>query len=152
MLTSSCDEMNGLDVEQTRRTLERGQNVFADVFGKPARGFLAPGWQRGHVRLDDGNAFELQHLLGFFSLEASSGRSVPLTTWSWDCSRWAWTGHLGHGIGWLLQSIDRGVPTLAIHPKDFDRGFWPRILGLTRGLLDSGYEPCTSAELLEARC
>ncbi len=53
LLTESSDEMNGLDPEETRRTLERGQRVFTEVFGEPARGFLAPAWQRGHVRLGE---------------------------------------------------------------------------------------------------
>ena len=42
--------MNGLDRDDTRRTIEHGQRVFIEAFGEPARGFLAPAWQRGHVR------------------------------------------------------------------------------------------------------
>jgi hypothetical protein len=147
-LTEGSDEMNGLDPEETRRTLERGQHVFAEVFGEPARGFLAPAWQLGHVRTGDANTLGLEHVLGFFSLE-SAGRKVALATWTWDCGRWDWLGHFGHGIGWLLQSLDRGVPTLAIHPKDLQRGFWPKILQLVRELREAGYEPITPAGLLE---
>jgi Uncharacterized protein conserved in bacteria (DUF2334) len=168
LFTESGDEMNGLDPEDTRRTLERGQRVFTEVFGEPARGFLAPAWQMGHVRayakgfgdvspelreggrLGTGNVLGLEHVLGFFSLESSAGRKVPLATWTWDCGRWGWLGHLGEGIGWLSQSLDRGVPTLAIHPRDLERGFWPNILRLTQELLETGYEPSTLAELLEA--
>jgi hypothetical protein len=150
-LTGSGDEMNGLDPDETRRTLEHGQRVFTDAFGAPARGFLAPAWQRGHVRVRGGGDSGLEHLLGFFSLESHGGQSVPLATWSWDCGRWAWLGHIGHGIGWLRQSLDRGVPTLAIHPRDLERGFWPTILQLTRRLVETGYEPSTPARLLEAR-
>ena len=51
LLTGGSDEMNGLDARETRRTIERGQQVFADAFGAPASGFLAPAWQRGHVRV-----------------------------------------------------------------------------------------------------
>jgi hypothetical protein len=149
-LTGRCDEMNGLDPDETRRTLERGQHVFTEVFGEPARGFLAPAWQMGHVRLGNGNVPGLEHVLGFFSLESRSGRKIPLATSAWDCGRWDWLGHLGQGIGWLSQSLDRGVPTLAIHPRDLERGFWPNILGLTQRLLESGYEPSTLAGLLEA--
>ena len=148
LLTGGSDEMNGLDADETRSTLERGQRVFTEVFGEPARGFLAPGWQPGYVR--PGNALGLEHVLGFFTLE-SNVRSVSLATWSWDCSRWGWLGHVGHGIGWLLQSLDRGVPTVAIHPRDLERGFWPKILRLTEELLANGYEPGTPARLLEAR-
>jgi hypothetical protein len=152
-LTQGSDEMNGLDPEETRRTLERGQRVFTEVFGKPARGFLAPGWQLGHVRRGKGMAPGLEHVLGFFSLESAAGRGVPLATWTWDCGRWGWLGHLGHGIGWLLQSLEGRVPTLAIHPRDLERGFWPKILRLTQELLQKGYEPSTLAGLLEAdRC
>ena len=142
------DEMNGLNAEETRRTIERGQRVFAEAFGATARGFLAPGWQPGHVRL--GNVLTLEHVLGFFSLESRAGRRVPLATWTWDCGRWGWMGHIGQGIGWLLQSPDRRVPILAIHPRDLERGFWPKILHLTEELLESGYEPSTLAGLLEA--
>ena len=152
LLTDSCDEMNGLDLDETRRTIERGQRVFTDVFGEPARGFLAPAWQLGRVRLASTSSLGLDHVLGFFSLQSAVGREVPLATWSWDCGRWDWLGHIGHGIGWLRQSFDRRVPVLAIHPRDLERGFWPAILQLTEELLESGYEPSTLAGLLEARC
>jgi hypothetical protein len=150
-LAEGCDEMNGLDREETRRTLERGQRVFTEVFGEPARGFLAPAWQLGYVRPGNRNSLGLEHVLGFFSVESAAGGKVALATWTWDCGRWGWLGHLGHGIGWLRQSLDRGVPTLAIHPKDLQRGFWPKILRLIRELLQTGYEPNTPAGLLEAR-
>jgi peptidoglycan/xylan/chitin deacetylase (PgdA/CDA1 family) len=145
LLTSAGDEMNGLDPEETRRTLDRGQRVFTEVFGAPPRGFLAPAWQVGHVRLGDRDASGLEHVLGFFSLESRDGRTTPLATWSWDCGRWAWLGHIGNGLGWLLQSLDHRVPTLAIHPRDLERRFWPRILRLTERLLEAGYEPSTPA-------
>ena len=183
LLTDNSDEMNGLDLEETRRTIERGQRVFTEVFGEPARGFLAPAWQVGRVRLastssldrgrpkgrhyddhrhdddrghdDDRRSAGLQagldYVLGFFSVQSAAGREVPLATWSWDCGRWGWLGHLGHGIGWLSQSMGRGVPTLAIHPRDLERGFWPSIVRLTRELIDAGYQPTTVADLLEAR-
>ena len=151
LIAERGDEMNGLDAEETRRTLERGQRMFIEVFGAPARGFLAPAWQSGHVRPGDESSLGLDHALGFFALESRAGRRVPLATWMWDCGRWGWLGHIGHGIGWLSQSLDRGVPSLAIHPRDLDRGFWPKILRLTRTLVDNGYEPSTVAGLLEAR-
>jgi hypothetical protein len=150
LIAERGDEMNGLDHEATRRTLERGQRVFTEVFGERARGFLAPGWQLGHVRPGNGETVGLEHVVGFFSLESSRGRRVPLATWTWDCGRWGWLGHIGHAIGWLSQSLDRGVPTLAIHPRDLERGFWPTILRLTQKLVESGYEPTTVAGLLEA--
>jgi hypothetical protein len=151
LVAGSCDEMNGLDRDETRRTIERGQQVFTDAFGTTARGFLAPGWQPGHVRPGSGAAFPLEHVLGFFSLESLTGRKIALATWAWDCGRWRWLGHVGHGIGWALHSLDRRVPILAIHPRDLERGFWPTILQLTETLLERGYEPSTLAGLLEAR-
>ncbi|HEX7050868.1 MAG TPA: DUF2334 domain-containing protein [Longimicrobiales bacterium] len=150
LLAEGCDEMNGLNPDETRCTLARGQRVFTEAFGAPARGFIAPGWRPGHVRPRKGNTVGLEHVLGFFSLESRAGRSVPLATSSWDCSRWRWTGHVGDGIGRLLRSLGRRVPVLAIHPRDPARGFWPKILRLTRELLESGYEPSTPAGLLEA--
>jgi hypothetical protein len=149
-LTEGADEMNGLDRDATWRTIERGQHLFADVFGEPARGFLAPAWQAGHVRLRPQTTTGLEYVLGFFRLETRDGRSVPLATCSWDCGRWGWLGHVGHGTGWLRLSLDRGIPTLAIHPRDVERGFWPKILSLTRELLASGYEPGTVSRWLDA--
>ena len=150
LVAGSSDEMNGLDRDEARVTLERGQGVFAEVFGEPARGFLPPAWQRGPVRLGDLSSLGLHHVLGFFSLESVTGRKVALATWTWDCGRWGWLGHVGHGIGWLSQTLNRGVPTLAIHPRDLERGFRPKIVRLTRELIDAGYEPSTAAALLEA--
>jgi hypothetical protein len=150
-LAEGSDELNGLDSQGTRRTIERGQRVFFEVFGEAAQGFLSPAWQPGHVGTLGMSALGLDHVLGFFSLESQSGRRVRLATWSWDCGRWGWLGHVGHGIGWLLQSADRRVPSLAIHPRDLERGFWPAILRLIEELLHTGYEPTTSAGLLEAR-
>ena len=156
LLAEGSDEMNGLNPDGTQRALERGQRVFADVFGEPARGFLAPAWQLGHVRRSlrarISNTVGLEHVLGFFSLDSWTARRVPLATWTWDCGRWGLLGHVGHGVGRLLQSRGRGVPVLAIHPRDLARGFWPTILDLTRELLDSGYEPTTAAALLESSC
>lgn len=145
-LADHSDEMNGLDAEETRYTVERGRQMLADAFGKHPRGFLAPAWQRGHVRLDR----DLDYVLGFFALE-SREQKIPLATWTWDCGRWAWLGHVGHQLGRMLHALDRGVPTLAIHPRDIDRGFWPQILTLTKTLLDAGYAPSTMTQLLETR-
>jgi hypothetical protein len=47
----------------------------------------------------------------------------------------------------MQQSLDRGVPIIAIHPRDLERGFWPRILRLLQELLDAGDRPSTAAAL-----
>ncbi len=150
LLTGGCDEMKGLNADETRQTVEQGQREFTRALGRPARTFLAPGWQRGDVRLTNGDAGGVEHLLGFFSLDSVSGRRVPLATWTWDCGSWDALGHVGHGAGRLLQSLGRRVPSLAIHPRDMERGFWPRILRLTERLLEAGYKPTTPTVLLEA--
>jgi hypothetical protein len=148
-LTDGSDEMNGLTPEETARTIARGQRVFTEVFGEPARGFVAPAWQQGHIGNLDLGTVGLQHVLGYFALESAVG-NVPLATWSWHCGRWGWLGHVGHEIGQLLHAVNRGVPTLAIHPEDLANGFWPKILRLIEQLLDQGYEPSTCARLLNA--
>lgn len=147
-LAEGSDEMNGLDAKDTWRTIERGQQVFTEVFGQPARGFLAPAWRPGHVRALGESSLGLEYVAGFFALESHAGRRIPLATWTWDCGRWGWLGHVGHGIGWLSQSLNRGVPLLAIHPRDLARGYWPRILRLVRSIIDAGYEPATPSVLL----
>ena len=149
-LAEGSDEMNGLDAGATARAIAHGQRMFTDAFGQPAQGFLAPAWQRGHVRPGGGTAAALGHVLGFLALD-SAATSIPLATWSWDCGRWRWLGHVGHGLGNVQRSIRRGVPSLAIHPRDLERGFWPTILRLTRALVADGHEPTTPSALLRAR-
>jgi predicted deacetylase len=150
LLTANSDEMNGLDPDETRQTLEHGQRVFTEVFGEPARTFLAPAWQAGHVRRHQVKVQGLRHVLGFFSLRSGAGRRVALATSTWDCARWRWPGYVGHGVGWMLRSFGGGVPALAIHPRDLQRGFWPGILRSIEHLLDAGFEPSTPTRLLEA--
>ncbi len=149
LLAERSDEMGGLDAEATRAAIACGQRAFADAFGAPARGFLPPAWQRGHVRAGGATAPGIAHVLGFFSVASAHAR-VPLATWTWDCGRWGWLGHVGHGIGMFGRSLERGVPSLAIHPRDLRRGFWPRILRLVRALVDEGREPTTPAALLRS--
>jgi hypothetical protein len=36
-----------------------------------------------------------------------------------------------------------------VHPRDLERGLWPKILRLTERLLQGGFEPSTPARLLE---
>ena len=148
-LADGSDEMNGLDAQETKQTIERGQRVFTEVFGQPARGFLAPAWQRGHVTATS-TALGVDHVLGFFSVTSVSGRQLPLSTWTWDCGRWRWLGIVGDRVGRLTPSLNGGTPTLAIHPSDLERGFWPKILRLIRELLDAGYEPTTASRLLHS--
>jgi hypothetical protein len=153
LLTEGSDEMNGLDADETSRLLERGQAAFTESFGHPAKGFLPPGWQPGHVRAGRAGRQPLQHLqhvLGFFALEDRAGRRIPLSTYTWDCGRWPWLGHLSHGLGRVSQFLERGVPALAIHPRDLHRGYWPQILLLVDELLAAGLEPITVARLLNA--
>lgn len=151
LLAEGCDEMNGLDAQETRYTIERGQRVFTEVFGAPARGFLAPAWQPGHLHALNASSLGLEFTLGFCSLESSAGHKTPLSTWTWDCGRWGWFGYVGHAVGSICQLFNERIPVLAIHPRDLHRGFWPTILGLTRKLLERGYEPATLASLLGAR-
>lgn len=153
-LTNAGDEMNGLTLAETERILEQGQREFATAFGEPARGFIAPAWQQGSVPLLSGHKAGFDYTWGFFALRShpsqaeASDLRIPLATWTWDCGRWGWLGHVGHGIGRVGQFLDRGVPVLAIHPRDLQRGFWPRILRLTEELLRSGHEPSTPADFV----
>jgi predicted deacetylase len=145
-LTNAGDEMNGLTLAETERTLAQGQAEFSDAFGEPARGFIAPAWQLGRVPLVGAHASGLSYTWKFFSIESRTSR-IPVATWTWDCGRWGWLGHLGHGVGHVGQFIDRGLPVLAIHPRDLQRGFWPKILRLIEELRASAYEPATPTQL-----
>jgi peptidoglycan/xylan/chitin deacetylase (PgdA/CDA1 family) len=148
-LAEGSDEMNGLDADGTRGAIERGQRVFTEVFARPARGFLAPAWQAGRLRTLGARSLGLGHVVGFLGIESEGRPAVPLATWTWDCGRWGWMGHVGHGLGRILHALGRGVPMLAIHPRDLERGYWPTILVLIRELLAAGYEPSTVAHLVD---
>ena len=147
-LAERCDEFSGLDREEAGTLLERGQLAFADVFGQRARGFLAPGWQEGGARGEHVKRAGLEYRLGYFAVETAGGEAVPLATWTWDCGRWAWLGRIGHAAGRALHLAGSGVASLAIHPRDIERGFWPAILDLTKRLLDTGHAPATPGALL----
>lgn len=148
-LAEGCDEMNGLDREGTRRALRRGQEEFTAAFGRPARGFLAPGWQAGHAR-PLARESGLEFVLGYFAIHHAGAR-IPLATQSWDCGRWAWLGVAGEGAGRAVHALSGGIASLAIHPRDLARGFWPRILQSIRRLLDRGHAPSTPSELVGRR-
>ena len=150
LLAEGSDEMNGLDDEETGRVIARGQRDFTDVFGAPARGFLAPAWQQGHLNRERAETHGIEYVLGFFALQSCTGRRIPLATCTWDCGRWSWLGHVGHAVGTTLRALGHGTPVLAIHPRDLMRGYWPTILRLVHELLDAGYEPATPSSLLEA--
>ena len=152
LLAGGCDEMNGLDAQDTLRLLERGQCALERAFGRRARGFLAPGWQPGHVRPQPGHGLGLDYALGFFALTSSAGTRVPLATWTWDCGRARWLGYVGHGVGRLVHALHGRVPVLAIHPADLERGFWPRILRLVEEMLATGHRPTTPSRLLADAC
>ena len=145
-LSERSDEMAGLSQDEARQIVERGQQVFTEAFGERARGFLPPAWQRGRVQVETAG---IEHVLGFFSIDAGARGTIPLATWTWDCGRWGWLGHVGHRLGFLSHALGRGVPTLAIHPRDIERGFWPATVRLTQRLLRNGYEPVTVARLVE---
>ena len=148
-LTSKCDEMNGLDPAATYRLLQRAQSAFAEAFGAPAAGFVAPGWQAGHVRGEQARRAGLEYVLGFFAVTRASGGRVPLATWTWDCGRWGWLGHVGHEAGRVMTLAGKRTVSLAIHPGDLERGFWPGVLLVVRRLLDAGHLPATPRQLLQ---
>jgi Uncharacterized protein conserved in bacteria (DUF2334) len=147
-LAERSDEMNGLDAHATSAAIRAGQQYMAHMFGARARGFLAPAWQSGHLNVAGHGANELEYSMGYFTLKSSKGQTLPLATYTWDCGRWGMLGHLGHGLGALLHRQTLSIPSLAIHPRDIERGFWPKILRLVRTLLAAGYEPVTASQLL----
>ncbi|HEX6693471.1 MAG TPA: DUF2334 domain-containing protein [Longimicrobiales bacterium] len=147
LLAERSDEMNVMDDETSRRTLAAGQQTFIAAFGHSAAGFVPPAWQRG--RVCPGAAYGLDHVLGFFSVDTAR-RSIPVATWSWDCGRWGWLGHIGHAAGGLSHTMRGGVPSIAVHPRDVDRGYMPAILRVIRQLLDTGHVPSTPARVIAA--
>ena len=148
VLAERSDEMNGLDVAGMRRAVSQGQQMFENAFGGKARGFLAPAWQRGATNLHALEEFGIDYMLGFFAIDSRDSGSLPLATYTWDCGRWAWLGHVGHAVGSVLQSLDGRIPSLAIHPRDIARGYWPGVLRLIEALLHSGYEAALPSQLL----
>lgn len=147
-LAERSDEMNGLTFEETRLAIREGQDMFRRAFGDTAHGFLPPAWQKGRLLASSLSSFELQYTLGYFSILSNRGERRPLATYTWDCGKWSALGEVGHGFGLISSYAPGRAPTLAIHPRDIARGFWPRILKLVRSLIDGGFTPITPSRLL----
>jgi hypothetical protein len=147
-IAEGCDEMGGLDPDETCRVLQRGQQAFVDAFGERARGFVPPGWEPGRVQDVLAEGAGLDYILGYSSLRSPTGWKVPLATSSWDCGRWGWLGYVGEGAGRAMQGIGPRIVSLAIHPRDLKRGFWPRILRYIRDLVERGHAPTTPGRLM----
>ena len=148
LLTERCDEMNGLDPEETRRTIERGQRVFTEVFGAPARGFLAPAWQPGHVRLGTGNTLQTGARPGLLLprvTRRSKGpaRDVePGTVAAGAGSDTSVMGSDGFVSRWIAES-----QSWRFIPEIWSGVSGRRSSGSREQLLENGYEPSTPAQL-----
>ena len=120
-----------------------------EVFGAPARGFLAPAWQLGHVRWRNANTLDFKHVFGFFS-DSSHGTHEGF--------RWRpGTGTAVAGAGTGKSAIGSGgcfsPSTAEFLPWRFtlrlERAFWPKILRHEE-VLDTRVGPTRPAMLLEA--
>lgn len=142
LITRNSDEFNGLSVEETESRLEQGQAALQQHFAETACGFIAPTFQRGRLTAERLAGHGLHYAVGFRHIEFSSGERIPVATWCWDVSRWGPLGHVGHFYGNLRMGLYKDLlPCLAIHPVDVDRGFLPKIVALTRKLLDENRQP-----------
>lgn len=152
LITGSSDEFNGLSVSATHERLAVGQEEFAEMFGSPAEGFIAPTFQRGHATPALLAEHGMQFSVGFGKLRIAGREALRLATWCWDLSPWRPAGYLGHGLGhMLMKTRPSALPCLALHPVDLDRRFIKRAVQLTKRLLDEGRRPILGGDLLLSR-
>ena len=149
VLCGRVDEFAGLSRQQAARRLHDGQRALADLFGRPAAGFLPPAWRRGAVDDEGLAAAGLDFHVGFFHARHRNGTAVKLATETWDFGPASIWGYAGTPLGHLLRLRPAAVPVLALHPCDEQRGFLPHARRAVAQLLDAGYAPATFANLLE---
>jgi hypothetical protein len=81
-------------------------------------------------------------------LEFVGHGTIPLATWSWDCGRIGWLGHVAETYGSLrFRWQPQVLPTIAIHPADVSRGFLPRAVLICQRLLNEGRRPVLAVDL-----
>lgn len=148
LLAERSDEMNGVRAQDASQFLIQAKQKLTRTFGGAIRGFLPPAWQRGHANDEAFRDAGLEYVLGYFRLESFSQQHIPLSTFSWDCGWWSALGLVGHTFGELQHAIGRGTPSLAIHPRDINRGYWPLVLRTVERLLKAGYTPTTPGRLI----
>lgn len=141
-ITGGQDEFNGLSLEETADKLRDGQVVIKEFFGAPARGFIAPTFQRGRLTPALLREHGMEFLVGYRCIDFADQTRVPIATWCWDvgdprplCVAGDWYGHL------RMRLYRNLIPCLALHPADIDRGFLPRIVRLIESLREQEREP-----------
>lgn len=141
-ITGGQDEFNGLTVEETAIKLREGQAVLREMCGAPARGFIAPTFQRGRLTPALLQEHGMEFLVGYRCIDFADRTRVPIATWCWDvgdpralCVAGDWYGHL------RMRLYRNLIPCLALHPADIDRGFLPRIVKLVESLREQNRKP-----------
>ena len=148
LLTGRADEFSRLTEIECSERLEAGLTRLECVSRKRPIGFLPPAWRRGQVTPAVLSRHWLRFEVGMHSLEIDGQHSVPLATWSWDCGRIGWLGHLSERYGTLRAWLrPLALPTIAIHPADVRRGFLPRAVMICQRMLRQGRRPVLVGEI-----
>jgi predicted deacetylase len=146
-LTGNANEFTGLCADDALGRLGCGQTVFLEIFGQPARGFVAPAWQRGSITDQVLAGAGIRYNVGLTGVETVDGHRIPLSTWSWDAGRIAALGYVGEAIGSVMAAARPGAaPCVVFHPSDVERGFLPRGIRLVKKLLAEGRKPIVFCE------
>ena len=151
-LTHRADEFARLSDAECEQRIAAGATWAADLFGERLTGFLPPAWQRGRMTSELLARHGLRIAVGQHALTICDGKRFPLATWSWDCGRIGWLGHVTEWYGsaskwWRPQAL----PVIAIHPADVQRGFLPRAIAICRRLLAEGRRPVVASDLLRVK-
>lgn len=148
LLTGRADEFSRLTEIECETRIAAGLEQMEGLLQNRPVGFLPPAWQRGQATPEVLLRHGLRFVLGMHGLEFVGHGSIPLTTWSWDCGRIGWLGHVAETYG-SLRSRWRpsALPTIAIHPADVSRGFLPRAVLICQRLLGEGRRPVLAVDL-----
>lgn len=141
-LTNHADEFKALSRHEIEERLSQGQQIFKEVLGVGAEGFVPPAWQWGHVTPALLSRCGLRFGVGFRAIYGVEGKFWPLSTWSWDAGRIVSLGWVAYWVGFLQWALrPRATPCLVFHPSDEKRGFLPLGVRLVRSFLNRGYRP-----------
>ena len=147
-LTGGANEMSGRAVDNAVSRLSRGKDILEEITQRSIRTFIPPCWQMGPLQSSHLSSIGIDVVLGLTRLiHTRSNTTERINTWFWDCGRFAGLGYLAGWYGNVHRFLCPGIPCLAFHPQDVNRGFLNYGIRRLTDFLNQGFSPVFLDEL-----
>ena len=124
LFTGRSDELLGLPRQEVRRRLGIGRDLLQRALAVVPAGFVPPAWQVGRATAEDLRLCGFRYLATFGAIQAASGPTIPLATWSWDWGVLRQLGPVAQRFGNVYARLrPKSLPCVVVHPADVDRGY-----------------------------